>query len=71
MGGRGDTTGGPGPSWTGPVLEALCPGPGQVLSWTGVHTASPIGLWASASQQVEASLWKGLYTEVPGLHRSV
>ena len=35
-------------------LAALCPGPGQVLSWTGVHTASPIGLWATASQGVEA-----------------
>lgn len=38
--------------WTCPWRP--CPGPGQALSWTGVHTASPVGLWASAGQGLEA-----------------
>lgn len=43
----------PGPTWTGPVLGGLRPGTGQVISRAGVHTASPMGLWASVSQGVE------------------
>lgn len=53
VGRRADITGGPWPQlgWTCPWRPFVQV---QALSWTGVHTASPIHLWASASQGVEA-----------------